>query len=143
MDRKRDRHSQYRRAPYSFPKRRRPLPPPAYDEASTVAAEDDLLPETSPASSKLPTTVVIIGVPAECSVLDLKSRFEIYGSISRTRMDPTGLGYITFRSKDSAESAMSASADATFPIILHSKPVQVMWASDPLPEQKEGASKRE
>ncbi|CAH9093075.1 unnamed protein product [Cuscuta europaea] len=38
---------------------------------------------------------------------------------------------------------MSASADATFPIILHSKPVQVMWASDPLPERKEGASKRE
>ncbi|VFQ95220.1 unnamed protein product [Cuscuta campestris] len=137
MGRKRD---QSRPVPYST-KRRRPLPPPPDDAASTAAAVDDLFPENPPASSKPPTTVVILGIPAECSVLDLKSRFEIYGAISRTRMDPAGLALITFRSRDSAESAVHAA----FPITLHSKPVRVMWASDDpaLQWRKEGVSKKE
>ncbi|XP_019170507.1 PREDICTED: uncharacterized protein At1g27050 [Ipomoea nil] len=142
MGRKRDRAYQSRHVPNSFPKRRRPLPPPV-DADNAVAANDDLLPENSTGSAKLPTTVVVIGLTAECSVLDLKSRFEIYGAISRTRMDPGGLAHITFRSRESAVSAVSAAADAAFPITLHSEPVQVMWASDPVPQWKEGVAKNE
>lgn len=122
MGRKRERQYQSRHVPYSFPKRRRPLPPPV-DADNAVAVNDDLLPENSMGSAKLPTTVVVIGLTTECSVLDLKSRFEIYGSISRTRMDPGGLAHITFRSRESAVAAVAAAADAAFPITLHSKPV--------------------
>ncbi|XP_031121618.1 uncharacterized protein At1g27050 [Ipomoea triloba] len=142
MGRKRDRAYQSRHVPYSFPKRRRPLPPPL-DADNAVAETDNLSPENSTASAKLPATVVVMGLTAECSVLDVKSRFEIYGAISRTRMDPGGLAHVTFRSRESAASAVAAAADAAFPITLHSEPVQVMWASDPVPQWKEGVAKRE
>lgn len=109
--RKRNKPYFSRHAPYSFPKRRRPLP----------AATDDTVDASSNAASKKePKTVVVIGVPTECSVLDLKSRFEMYGPISRTRMEPNGMAYITFRSNDSAQSALDASRDPDFPISLHS-----------------------
>ncbi|KAK4423777.1 hypothetical protein Salat_1960600 [Sesamum alatum] len=86
-----------RHAPYSLPKRRRPLP---LDAAAGEDAVDDS--STSSTAAKAPTSVVVIGVPAECSVLDLKSRFEMYGPISRTRMEPNGVAYINFRSNDAA-----------------------------------------
>ncbi|XP_075096202.1 uncharacterized protein At1g27050 [Nicotiana tabacum] len=119
MGRKRDRTHFNRHVPYSFPKRRRPPP--------TDAVSDDPLPSNNSSSTtkQQPGNVVVVGVPTDCSVLDLKSRFEIYGSISRTRMDPNGLAYITFRSYDSAQSAVNAAVDSSFPITLHSKPIAI------------------
>lgn len=131
MSRKREKPYASRHVLYSLPKRRRPLPPPA----------DDDLPESP--SVKLPTAVVVTGLSQDFSVLDLKSRFEIYGSISRTRMDPTGVAYITFRSNDSAESAIAASLDPSFGITLDSNRVQVMWASDPVPQWREGVRQKD
>lgn len=104
-----------RHAPYSLPKRRRPLPLDAEDAVDDSSA--------SSAAAKAPTSVVVIGVPAECSVLDLKSRFEMYGPISRTRMEPNGVAYINFRSNDAAQSAIDAARDSSFPVTLHSIPV--------------------
>ncbi|MCD7472163.1 hypothetical protein HAX54_013170 [Datura stramonium] len=133
MGRKRDRTHFSRHVPYSFPKRRRPTP-----------TSDDPLPGDNSSSTKQqPATVVVIGVPSDCSVLDIKSRFEIYGSISRTRMDPNGLAHITFRSNDSAQSAVNAAVDSSFPITLHSKPVQVIWATDHVPQWKEGVMQKD
>ncbi|KAA8533023.1 hypothetical protein F0562_032860 [Nyssa sinensis] len=130
MSRKRDKPYFSRQAPYSFPKRRRPLPTSQSDS-----------PENS--SAKTPTTLIVTGISPDCSILDLKSRFEIYGCISRTRMDPGGVAYITFRSKDSAESAIAASLDPSFGIGLDSKSVQVMWANDPVPQWREGVRKKD
>ncbi|EPS59726.1 homeobox transcription factor, partial [Genlisea aurea] len=79
--------------------------------------------------SKAPTMVVVIGVPEECSVLDLKSRFEAYGPISRTRMEPGGVAYVNFRSSEAAQSAVAAAQDSSFPVTLHSIPVQVLLGS--------------
>lgn len=119
MSRKRDRSYSSRHVPYSFPKRRRPLP--FQQDSNTSDLDNSGAP--APATAKQPTTVVVIGLPSDCSVLDLKSRFEIYGSISRTRMDPNGLAHITFRSHDSAQSAISAALDPSFAVTLLSKPV--------------------
>ncbi|GJQ96105.1 nucleotide-binding alpha-beta plait domain-containing protein [Tanacetum coccineum] len=138
MSRKRERESQ---TPYTtnsnnnnfsrhFSKRRRPLPP-----------LDDFPPEIKPSSSS--AAVVITGLSSDCSVLDLKSRFEIYGAISRTRMDSGGVAYLTFRMKDSAQSAIDASLDPSFGITLNSNKVQVMWANDPVPQWREGVKKKE
>ncbi|XP_059643487.1 uncharacterized protein At1g27050-like [Cornus florida] len=118
MSRKRDKPYVSRHAPYSFPKRRRPLPTPQPDSA---AADGDR-PGNSSAKSLM--TVIVIGISPDCSVLDLKSRFEIYGGISRTRMDPGGVAYITFRSKDAADSAIAASLDPSFGITLNSHRVK-------------------
>ncbi|KAJ8547858.1 hypothetical protein K7X08_021094 [Anisodus acutangulus] len=137
MGRKRDRTNFTRPGPYFFPKRRRPTP--------TTAVTDDPLPENNNSSStkQQPATVVVIGVPSECSVLDIKSRFEIYGSISRTRIEPNGLAHITFRSNDSAQSAVDAAVDSSFPVTLHSKPVQVIWATDHASQWKEGVMRKD
>ncbi|XP_057810895.1 uncharacterized protein At1g27050 [Salvia miltiorrhiza] len=137
--RKRERPHYSRHAPYSLPKRRRPLP---------VGADDADASSNSGAAAKAPASVVVIGVPAECSVLDLKSRFEMYGPISRTRMEPDGVAYINFRSNEAAQSAVDAARDSSFPVTLHSTPVQVMWASNPVPKweggvvQKDGLSSK-
>lgn len=112
MSRKRDKPSYTaRHVPYNYPKRRRPLPP--------VTSED---PPENP-SPKVSAAVVVTGLSQDCSVLDLKSRFEIYGSISRTRMDPTGVAYVTFRSSESAEAAIAASRDPSFGITINSSRV--------------------
>lgn len=124
-----------RHAPYNFPKRRRPLPP----DDPPIAADDHI----HPTKTHTAAAVVITGLSSDCSVLDLKSRFEIYGSISRTRMDPDGVAYITFRSADAAESAINASLDPSFGITLNSSRVQVMWANDPVPQWREGVRKKE
>ncbi|KAJ8445426.1 hypothetical protein Cgig2_031239 [Carnegiea gigantea] len=118
MSRKREKPYYSRHVPYSYPKRHRPLPP-----------EDP--PQDKPAP---PPALVVIGLPPDCSVLDLKSRFEIYGSISRIRIDKDGVGFISFRSKSAADSALAASLDPSFGISFDSHRVQVMWAS----EVKEG-----
>ncbi|MFS8031681.1 putative RNA recognition motif domain, nucleotide-binding alpha-beta plait domain superfamily [Helianthus anomalus] len=135
MSRKREKPYFSRHAPYNYPKRRRPHPtdPPIHD---------DYFPDQpSPSPGPTNTAVVITGLSSACSVLDLKSRFEIYGPISRTRMDSDGVAYVTFRSRESAESAISASVDPSFGITLNSTRVQVMWASDSVPQWREGVKK--
>lgn len=85
----------------SRPNRRRPRGPSAADASPPLAPP--------PANQDAATLVVVTGLPADCSVLELKSRFEMYGTISRLRVDPElGFGYITFRSSSSAEAAASA-----------------------------------
>lgn len=108
MSRKRDRHYFSRHDAAS--KRRRPLPEPVEEER----------PATRPA---LPSAVVVMGLPQDCSVLDLKSRFEIYGAISRIRIDRDAVGYITYRSKESADAAIAAGVDPSFGITVSSKKV--------------------
>ncbi|XP_054809162.1 uncharacterized protein At1g27050 [Prosopis cineraria] len=115
-----------------MPKRRRPLPDPALDPTADDAANKHA---TRPAP---PCAVVVMGLPLDCSVLDLKSRFEIYGPISRIRIDRDGVGYITYRSKESADSAIAAAVDPSFGITVSSKRVQVLWATDPLALWREG-----
>lgn len=106
MSRKRDRSYFSRHAA----KRRRPLPEPVEEERPTT--------RPSP-----PSAVVVMGLPLDCSVLDLKSRFEIYGSISRIRIDRDAVGYITYRNKDSADAAIAAGIDPSFGITVNSKKV--------------------
>ncbi|KAJ9549097.1 hypothetical protein OSB04_021640 [Centaurea solstitialis] len=138
--RKREKPYFSRHTPYTtFPKRRRPLP------SDPAAATDDYFPDQPPSSAdtNTNTAVVVAGLSSDCSVLDVKSRFEIYGSISRTRMDAGGFAYVTFRSRDAAESAIAASLDPSFGITLNSNRVQVMWANDPVPQWREGVKKKE
>ncbi|XP_002520149.2 uncharacterized protein At1g27050 [Ricinus communis] len=130
MSRKRDNpyFSRHDRVP--FPKRRRPLPP-----HPPPSAEDEIDKPTPKPQS--PPAVVVMGLPTNCSVLDLKSRFEIYGEISRTRID-RDVALITFRTRDSAEAAIAAALDTSFGITIGSKRVQVLWATDPLAQWREG-----
>ncbi|XP_074296095.1 uncharacterized protein At1g27050-like [Silene latifolia] len=103
-----------RHVPYTYPKRRRSPSP-----------EDK--PQDKPAP---PPALLVLGLPPSCSVLDLKSRFEIYGSISRIRIDPLGVGLLSFRTLSAAQSAVDASLDPSFGISIDSHPVKVMWASE-------------
>ncbi|KAH7858915.1 hypothetical protein Vadar_029357 [Vaccinium darrowii] len=131
MSRKRDKpySSSSRHVPYSLPKRRRPLPPsPAEEE---------------PPPAKSPATVVVTGLSPDCSLLDIRSRFQIYGDISRSTMLHGGVAHITFRSKDSADSAVAASLDPSFAITLNSQQVQVMLATDPISQWREGVSRED
>ncbi|KAG5236294.1 homeobox-leucine zipper family protein [Salix suchowensis] len=112
--------------PAPYPKRRPPPPP---------SQPIEVKPSTKPPP---PPAVVVRDLPPDCSVLDLKSRFAIYGEISRIRIDRDGNGYITYRSKDSAEAAITASLDASSGIAIDSKKVQVSWAADPLVQWREG-----
>ncbi|POO00035.1 Splicing factor-like protein [Trema orientale] len=128
MSRKRDKPYTSRHNPATVAKRRRPLPPPP--------PEPELdKPISKPAP---PPGLVVMGLSADCSVLDLKSRFEIYGSISRIRIDRDGVGYVAYRTKDSAEAAVAASLDPSFGITVQSQRVQVLWATDPLAKWREG-----
>ncbi|KAL9390379.1 hypothetical protein Peur_018984 [Populus x canadensis] len=131
MSRKRDRSNftRYDR-PAPYPKRRPPPPPPP-----PQSQPNDIKPSTKPPP---PPAVVVVDLPPDCSVLDLKSRFAIYGEISRIRIDRDGIGYITYRSKDSAEAAITASLDSSFGIAINSKKVQVLRATDPLVQWREG-----
>ncbi|KAL6525048.1 hypothetical protein OROMI_030641 [Orobanche minor] len=67
----------------------------------------------------------------------------MYGLISRTRMEPDGVAFINFRSNESAQSAVDASRDSSCPVTLHSTPVQVMWANDPVPQWKGGVRRKD
>ncbi|KAJ6313305.1 hypothetical protein OIU77_014754 [Salix suchowensis] len=106
-----------RHAPY--PKRR---PPPPSPPSQPI----EVKPSTKPPP---PPAVVVRDLPPDCSVLDLKSRFAIYGEISRIRIDRDGNGYITYRSKDSAEAAITASLDASSGIAIDSKKVRGVMGS--------------
>ncbi|XVE75182.1 hypothetical protein DITRI_Ditri12bG0075000 [Diplodiscus trichospermus] len=115
MRRKRDKPYFSRRAPASISKRQRPLPP-----RLPLPTED----EDKPVTKSTPPPAV--------------SRFEIYGSISRIRINRDAVGYIAYRSKESAESAIAASLDSSFGIAIDSKRVQVLWATDPLAQWTDG-----
>ncbi|PSS13545.1 RNA recognition motif domain protein [Actinidia chinensis var. chinensis] len=135
MSRKRDKpYLSRHHAPYPLSKRRRP--PPLSDDAVAYDRTDD-------SSSKSPATVVVMGLPQDCALLDIKSRFQIYGWISRTTMRHGGVAYVTFRSKESAEAAIAASVDPSFGIAIDSKRVQVMWANDPAPQWREAVSSKD
>ncbi|KAL6969535.1 hypothetical protein U1Q18_029247 [Sarracenia purpurea var. burkii] len=136
MSRKRDKPYLSRHVPYSLSKRRRPLPSPQSDDAVSDDRKDF-------SSAKSPATVVVTGLPPDYSLLDMKSRFQIYGCISRTIMPQGGVAYVTFRSKDSADSAIAASLDPSFGITIDSKRVQVMLATDPVPLWREGVFRRD
>ncbi|KAF8040542.1 hypothetical protein BT93_B2694 [Corymbia citriodora subsp. variegata] len=136
MSHKRDKPYFSRPAASSFSsisKRRRPLPRP-----DPSASDDPPAPKPSP-----PPALVVMGLSPNCSVLDLKSRFEIYGPISRIRIDRDDVGYVTYRSKDAAEAAIAASRDPSFGVSLDSEKVQVLWATDPLAKWREGVGAKE
>ncbi|WOK97132.1 hypothetical protein Cni_G05840 [Canna indica] len=110
-----------------FPsKRHRPsLPPPE-------AAEGE-----APAASSSPSLVMVTGLPYDCTVLELKSHLEVYGPISRTRIDVDCRGFVTFRSNQAAEAAIAASMDPTIGVSIRSKKVLVVRAiEDPLQAKK-------
>ncbi|CAL9149502.1 uncharacterized protein At1g27050-like isoform X1 [Musa acuminata AAA Group] len=111
--------------PASLSKRLRRQLQPDTSEGDPAAA-------AAPASSS-PTLVMVSGLLADCTVLELKSRLEMFGPISRTRIDVDGRGYVTFRSDHAAEAAVAASLDPTFGLSVRSKKVLVVRASDPLP----------
>ncbi|KAM5567098.1 uncharacterized protein ABKV19_015291 [Rosa sericea] len=135
MNRKRNKpYFSSRRAPASAPKRRRPLPPHAEDPEE--AAELDK-PTFKPPP---PPALVVTGLPPDSSVLDLKSRFEIYGPISRIRIDRDAVGHVAFRTADAAQAAVDAALDSSFGITLHSKKLQVLWATDPLAQWRKGVA---
>lgn len=128
MSRKREKPYFSRHTTYSnsMPKRRRPLPDPA---PSPTADGGGNKYTTRPAP---PSAVVVMGLPLDCSVLDVKSRFEIYGAISRIRIDRDGVGYISYRNKESADAAIAAALDPSFGITVNSKKVLHCSLSAPL-----------
>ncbi|XP_068652737.1 uncharacterized protein At1g27050 [Aristolochia californica] len=89
----------------------------------------------SRAGSKESVLVIVTGLPPDCQVLDVKSRFQLYGTVSRLHIDRQyGYGYVTFRSRDAAEAAIAASMDPASGITIGSVKVHVYWPSDPLPQ---------
>lgn len=70
----------------------------------------NFLPQPPQSASASPSMVLVSGLPEGCSVMALKYRFEMYGPISRTRIDGSE-GFITYRSREAADSAVSASSD--------------------------------
>lgn len=114
MSRKRDKpYNSSRHVPASARKRHRPH----------LSAPEEELVDKPIAKPAPPPALVVMGLAPDCSVLDLKSRFEIYGSISRIRIDRDGVGCIAYRSKDSAEAAIAASLDPSFGITVQSQKV--------------------
>ncbi|KAL9272157.1 hypothetical protein AKJ16_DCAP21833 [Drosera capensis] len=107
--------------PYSHfsthPKRRR-FPP------SLTTEFPDPPPTTRPPP---PPAIIVIGLPQDLSILNLKSRFEIYGPISRIRLDSHSLGFITFRTLAAAEAAVAAASETESGIMVDATRVQVVW----------------
>ncbi|GAB2214149.1 hypothetical protein Droror1_Dr00018488 [Drosera rotundifolia] len=116
MGRKRGRPNPYAHLA-THPKRRR-FPPPHTTESP------DPPPTTRPPP---PPAIIVIGLPQDLSILDLKSRFEIYGPISRIRLDSHSLGFITFRTLAAAEAAVAAAVETECGIMVEEKRVQVVW----------------
>ncbi|ERN01288.1 hypothetical protein AMTRI_Chr03g147000 [Amborella trichopoda] len=82
--------------------------------------------------------VIVCCLPSDCTIMELKSRFESFGSIARARIDSDcGTAQITYRLRDSAEAAIANSKDP-FGISIRNKKIQVSWADDPLPRWKVG-----
>ncbi|CAN6439312.1 unnamed protein product [Victoria cruziana] len=118
-------------------KPKRPQKEPRWEAAGR--GEDDekkaQLPNTASASGRGSAVVIVSDLTAGCTVLELKTRFEMFGSVSRVKIDQTlGLGYITFRLRDSAELAVTTSKNPLYPISIGNKQVHVSWANDPLPQ---------
>ncbi|KAG7598178.1 RNA recognition motif domain [Arabidopsis suecica] len=126
MSRKRDKPYTNRHTPARISKRRRPWAPP-------LSGHDEIIdkPITKPPP---PPALVVTGLPANCSVLELKSRFEIYGSISRIRIDKDGFGSVSYRTAESAEAAIAGSHEPSFGFDW------VVWATDPLVKWREGVT---
>ncbi|KAL5976517.1 hypothetical protein ACLOJK_020850 [Asimina triloba] len=106
--------------------------------AAAVGVEEGR--EMEEKSSKQASVVVVSGLPRSSTAFELKSRFQMFGAVSRLRID-NGLGYVTFRSKESAQAAISASLDPSSGISIQSveirqSEVQVSWANDPVPQWK-------
>ncbi|XP_010460228.1 PREDICTED: uncharacterized protein At1g27050-like [Camelina sativa] len=133
MSRKRDKPYTYRNTPARISKRRRPWAPPPSSERDEIIDKPTAKPPPPPA-------LIVMGLPANCSVLELKSRFEIYGSISRIRIDKDGFGSVSYRTVESAEAAIACSHEPSFGISIDSKKVEVVWATDPLMKWKEGVT---
>ncbi|OAY70547.1 Uncharacterized protein ACMD2_11234 [Ananas comosus] len=75
-------------------------------------------------SAGAPSVVIVTGIPGDCTVLELKSRLEIYGPVARTRVDAAdGVGYVTFRSAAAADAAVAASLDPARGVAIRSKKV--------------------
>lgn len=113
-----------------LPKRSRP----SYNAPEMVAAavEEDKPPKQT-------SLIIVTGLLPSCTVFEFKSRFEMFGCISRLRIDRSlGRGYVTYRSKDSAEAAIAASLDPSSGITIGSQKVEVAWANDPLPQWRVG-----
>ncbi|EOA38514.1 hypothetical protein CARUB_v10010298mg [Capsella rubella] len=130
--RKRDQTYTYSTTPARISKRRRPWAPPS--------SEQDEIIDKPTRKPPPPPALVVMGLPANCSVLELKSRFEIYGSISRIRIDKDGYGSVSYRTAESAEAAIAGSHEPSFGISIDSKKLQVVWATDPLVKWREGVT---
>ncbi|XP_077221150.1 homeobox leucine zipper protein [Tasmannia lanceolata] len=114
----------------STPKRPRPMP---------RKPESGVNEEETRAPTKQSWLVIVSGLVPSCTVMELKSRFEMFGPISRINIDRAlGFGYVTYRSRDSAEAAISSSLGPSSGISLRSITVQVSWPSDPLPQWSAG-----
>ncbi|XP_073005192.1 uncharacterized protein At1g27050 [Typha latifolia] len=105
---------------------RGPLPEP--EDGELIASGE----RQSSSASPSPSLVMVTGLPGDCTVLELKYRLEMYGPISRIRIDVDGSGYVTFRSAAAAESAIAASLDPALGIAIRSQKVLVVQSSDPL-----------
>lgn len=114
MRRKRDKPY---RTPSRISKRRRPWAPPP------PSSETDEINDKPTAKLPPPPALLVTGLPSNCSVLELKSRFEIYGSISRIRIDKDGVGSVSYRTAESAEAAIAGSHEPSFGISIDSKKV--------------------
>ncbi|OVA00318.1 RNA recognition motif domain [Macleaya cordata] len=132
MARKREKPYFSRHESPSLSKRLRPMP--SYSEPDVPLDEQSNKPTNQNSSM-----VLVTNLSHDCSVLKLKSRFEMYGSISRLRIDH-GVGYITFRSKDSAEAAIAASLDPFLGITIETQKVEVSWPNDHFPGWREGVA---
>lgn len=152
MSRKREKPYTYRHTPARISKRRRPWAPPPSLETNEIIDKPTAKPQPPPG-------LLVSGLPANCSVLELKSRFEIYGSISRIRIDEDGVGSVSYRTAESAEAAIAGSHEPSFGISIDSKKVkhlqcpklvlklgfykiqclqlEVAWGTDPLVTWKE------
>lgn len=110
--------------PSSTPKRLRRPDPTTPSVAVAVVDDDKDDASLYKSSSSTSPLVMVTGIPSDCTVLELKSRLEMYGPISRTRIDAVdGAGYVTFRSADSAEAAIAASLDPAFGVSIRSAKV--------------------
>ncbi|KAK9107769.1 hypothetical protein Syun_023780 [Stephania yunnanensis] len=138
MSRKREKP--YFSQPPESSKRRRTKPTPS--SSSSIRDEHEAAKKSSSASAK----VVATGLPSACSVLKLKSRLEMYGCVSRLRIDRGGVGYITFRSRTPPMPPLpllsipcwALSSTRICKLWSLEFEVQVSWANDPVPQWKEG-----
>ncbi|KAL5722575.1 hypothetical protein ACHQM5_006082 [Ranunculus cassubicifolius] len=93
--------------------------------------------EETKSTRQITSMVLVNGLCQNCSVLNLKSCLEIYGDISRIRID-NGIGYVNFRSKEFAEAAIDASLDPDIGISVDDQKVVLSWPEESLPQWREG-----